>query len=105
LHFIDGSLNAQKYRDEILRPIVIPFIRHHHLIFQHDKARPHVAKFCTQFPEAENVQIFHGQHTHQASPIEHVWDALDQHVRQRVPVPTNIQQLCPAIEKEWENIP
>ncbi len=39
------------------------------------------------------------------SPIEHVWDALDRHIRQRVPVPANIQQLCTAIEEEWTNIP
>jgi hypothetical protein len=39
------------------------------------------------------------------SPVEHVWDALAQRVRQRVPVPGNIQQLCTAIEEEWENIP
>ena len=26
-HFIDDSLNAQIYRDEILRPIFVPFIR------------------------------------------------------------------------------
>ncbi len=26
VHFIDGILNAQRYRDEILRPIVVPFI-------------------------------------------------------------------------------
>ncbi len=26
------------------------------------------------------------------SPIEHVWDALDRRIRQRVPVPANIQQ-------------
>jgi hypothetical protein len=39
------------------------------------------------------------------SPIEHVWDALDQRVRQRVPVPANIQQLHTAIEEEWDNIP
>jgi hypothetical protein len=26
LHFIDGNLNAQRYRDEITRPIVVPFI-------------------------------------------------------------------------------
>jgi hypothetical protein len=37
-HFIDGNLNAQTYRDEILWPIVVPFIRHHHLMFQHDNA-------------------------------------------------------------------
>ena len=50
-------------------------------------------------------KFFHGLHTHQnMSPIEHVWDALDRRVRQRVPVPVNIQQLRTAIE-EWDNIP
>jgi hypothetical protein len=39
------------------------------------------------------------------SPIEHVWDALDLCVQQRVPVHTNIQQLCTAIEEEWDNVP
>ncbi len=52
VHFIDGILNAQKYRDEILRPIVVPFNHNHHLMLQHDKARPHVARICTQFLEA-----------------------------------------------------
>jgi hypothetical protein len=41
LHFINGNLNAQRYRDEILRPIVMPFIPHHHLMFQHDNAWPY----------------------------------------------------------------
>ncbi|KAL0193566.1 hypothetical protein M9458_011862, partial [Cirrhinus mrigala] len=40
VHFIDGILNA--YRDEILRPIVVPFIHNRHLMLQHDNARPHV---------------------------------------------------------------
>ncbi len=39
------------------------------------------------------------------SPIEHVWDALDRRIGQRVPVPANIQQLRTAIEEEWTNIP
>ncbi len=33
--FIDGILNAQRYCDKILRPIVVPFIHDHHLILQH----------------------------------------------------------------------
>jgi hypothetical protein len=37
------------------------------------------------------------------STIEHVWGELDRHVFQRVPA--NIQQLHPAIEEEWDNIP
>ena len=51
LYFIDGNLNAQRYRDEILRPIVVPFIRRHHLMFQHGNARPLVARIYTQFLE------------------------------------------------------
>ncbi len=57
VHFIDGILNAQRYRDEILRPIIVPFIPDHHLMLQHDNAQPHVAKICTQFLEAENIPV------------------------------------------------
>ncbi len=57
MYFIDGILNAQRYRDEILRPIVVPFIHNHHLMLQHDNAQPHVARICTQFLEAENIPV------------------------------------------------
>ncbi len=33
----------QRYSDEILRLIVVPFIHDHHLMLQHNNARPHVA--------------------------------------------------------------
>ncbi len=54
---IDGILNAQRYRAEIMRPIVVPFIHDHHLMLQHDNARPPVARICTQFLEAENIPV------------------------------------------------
>ena len=66
---------------------------------------PHVA-ICAQFLDAENVPVLPWPaYSPDMSPIEHVWDALDQRVRQRVPVPDNIQQLRTAIEEEWDNIP
>ncbi len=106
MHFIEGILNAQRYCDEILRPIVVPFIHDHHLMLQHDNARPHFARICTQFLEAENIPVLAlPAYSPDMSPIEHVWDALDQCIGQRVPVPANIQQLCTAIEEEWTNIP
>ena len=43
----NGTLNAQRYRDEILRPVVVPFIHCHHLMFQHDNAQPHFADLYT----------------------------------------------------------
>ena len=76
IDFIDYNLNAQRYRDEILRPIVVPFI-HRHLMFQHN-AWPHVARICTQFLEAENVPVLPWPaYSPDMSPIKHVWDALD----------------------------
>uniref|UniRef100_A0A8C6KUW6 Tc1-like transposase DDE domain-containing protein n=1 Tax=Nothobranchius furzeri TaxID=105023 RepID=A0A8C6KUW6_NOTFU len=106
VHFIDGILNAQRYCDEFLRPIVVPYIHEHHLMFQQDNARPHVARIYTQFLEAENVPVLAWpEYSLDTSPIEHVWDVLDLRIRQCVPVPTNIQQLHTAIEEEWTSIP
>ncbi len=94
VHFIDGILNAQRYRDEILRPIVVPFIHNHHLVLQHDNARPHVARNSTQFLEAENIPVlaWPAYSPPDMSPIEHVWDALDWRIRQRVPISSNFAQ-------------
>ncbi len=49
VHYIDGILNEQRYRDEI--------IHDHHLKMQHDNAWPHVARICTQFMKAENIPV------------------------------------------------
>ncbi len=76
VHFIDGILNVQRYRVEILRPIVVPFIHDHHLMLQHDNAWPHVARICTQFLEAENIPVLAWLvYSPDMSPFEHVWDA------------------------------
>ncbi len=64
VHFIDGILNAQRYRDEILSPIVVSFIHDHHLMLQHDNARPHVASVDNSW-KLKTSQFLHGQHTHQ----------------------------------------
>jgi transposase len=81
----------------------VPFIHRHNLIFQHDNAQPHVARICTQFLEGENVlqwPVF----SPDMSPVEYVWDALDRHAQQYVPVLANIQQLRTTIKEEWDNI-
>ncbi|MDF4405431.1 hypothetical protein P3471_23045 [Vibrio parahaemolyticus] len=76
------------------------------LMLQHDNAQPHVVRICTQFLEAENIPVLAWPaYSPDMSPIEHVRDALDRRIRQRVPVPANIQQLHTAIEEEWINIP
>ena len=44
LVFVNGTLNAQKYRQDILARHVVPFIRANGGTFQQDNARPHVAR-------------------------------------------------------------
>ncbi len=98
MHFIDGILNAQIYREEILRPIVVPFIHDHHLMLQHDKAQPRVARIRTQFLEAENIPVLAWPaYSPDMSPIAHVWDALDRRIQQRsvfqfLPISSNFTQ-------------
>ncbi len=105
VHFIDAILNTQRHRDKILSPIVVLFIHDHPLVLQHDNAWPHVTRICTQFLEAENIPVIAWPAcSPDMSLIEHVWDALDRSIRQRVPVPAKIQQLRTAIEEEWTNI-
>ncbi len=62
----------QRYRDEILRLIVVPSIHDHHLILQHDTAKPHVARICTtihgswKHPSSCMASILTGHVTHWA---------------------------------------
>ncbi len=67
----------------------------------HPQPSPHVTAWWSwKHPSS----CMTNQYSPDMSPIEHVWDALDRRIRQHVPVPVNIQQLCTAIEEEWTNI-
>ncbi len=68
VNFIDGILNAQRYRDEILSPIVVPFIHDHHLMLQHDPAniqQLHTAieEERTNIPQATINNLINSQST------------------------------------------
>ncbi len=96
---IDGILNAERYRDEILRHIVVPFIHDHHLMLQHDNAQPHVARICTQFQEAEGnktSQFLHGQHIHRTCPplgmFGMFWIGVYDSMFQFLPISSNFTQ-------------
>jgi hypothetical protein len=94
LHFIDDNLNTQRYSDKILRPIVLPFISCHHLMFQHDNARPHVAMICTQILEAENVPVlpWPAYSCHPLSIFEILWIDVYDRVFQFPPKSSNFAQ-------------
>ncbi len=56
VHFIDGILKAHRYRDAILRPIVVLFI--------HDRCDMLQGSVYNSW-KLKTSQFLHGQHTHQ----------------------------------------
>lgn len=55
--FLLKALNARRNCDEIVGPIAMPFILHHHFLLQHNNAWPHVAMICAQFLDAEIIPV------------------------------------------------
>lgn len=103
---VAGALTGIRYRDEILQPHVIPHINANGGLFQHDNARPHVARVCQEFLQRNQVNTLPWPaRSPDLSPIEHLWDDLDRRVRRRNPPPQTLPQLLVALQQEWQNIP
>ena len=100
-----GTLTGKRYINEVLQPVVLPFVQQHHVVLHDDNARPHRARIVQQFLQQNNVDhLDWPARSPDLSPIEHVWDILGQRVRQRVPRPRTLQALGAALQ-EWRKIP
>ena len=102
---VQGNLHAQRYIDHILQPVAIPFLNEHNVrVFQHDNARPHVARITREFMDDQEVMVMEWPaYSPDLNPIEHLWDVLGRRVMERAP--TNVHQLSRMLLEEWEAIP
>ncbi len=61
LHILDrGTVTAQRYRDEVLDPIVKPYagaVGEGFFSLMHDNAGPHTARICTAYPDQQGVEF------------------------------------------------
>ena len=103
---VPGRLNAQLYVQNILQPHALPLLATPRAQFQHDNARPHTARFTTNFLAANNVNTLPWPSlSPDLNPIEHVWDELGRRLSARVNAPANRRELFQALQQEWANIP
>lgn len=106
---IDGNMTAQRYRDEVLQPVVLPYLRGNlgpNAIFQDDNARPHRARIVNEYLQDEGVERMEWPaNSPDLNPIEHLWDQLGRSVRQRVTDRTTLAELRLILVEEWNAIP
>ncbi|KAK7107686.1 hypothetical protein V1264_015566 [Littorina saxatilis] len=108
LYHVVGNLTGQRYRDEILAPIVLPTLQQigPNAVFQDDNATPHRARLVNDYIQQTGVvRMDFPACSPDMNPIEHVWDELDRQVRANHQPPRNLQQLLQMLQQEWQAIP
>ncbi|UYV62988.1 hypothetical protein LAZ67_2002752 [Cordylochernes scorpioides] len=73
---IQGTMTAQRYVDDVLRPVTLPYLQGvPNALYQQDNARPHTARINQQ--ALQDVQMLPWPpYSPDLSPIEHVWDII-----------------------------
>ena len=103
---VDGILTGIRYRDEIIRPHVLPFVQQRNATLQQDNARPHVARVVTDFLTQNNVNVLPWPAiSPDLSPIEHVWDEMQRRLRGLQNQPLTLPDLSRALVRIWNGIP
>ena len=95
LHHVQGSLNGQRYRDEILRPPVVPALQQigQQAALQDDNARPHRARVVNNILRQAGVNRMDWPAcSRDLNPIEKLWDHLEQRVVRNHPPAQTLQQ-------------
>ncbi|GFV31324.1 transposable element Tcb2 transposase [Trichonephila clavipes] len=103
----DGPLTARRYRDEILRPIVVLYAAiGDDFILMDDNCRPHRANLVEDFLfEKGIVRMEWPACSPGMNPIEHLWNALGRRVAGRQPHPQTLKNWQELIWKSGTEYP
>ncbi|UYV65482.1 hypothetical protein LAZ67_3004473 [Cordylochernes scorpioides] len=101
---IQGTMTAQRYVDDVLRPVTLPYLQGvPNALYQQDNARPHTARISQQ--ALQDVQMPPlPPCSPDLSPIEHVWDIIGRRLH-ALPQPRSEDELWQMVEREWRAIP
>ncbi|UYV70835.1 hypothetical protein LAZ67_8000785 [Cordylochernes scorpioides] len=101
---IPSTMTAQRYVDDVLRPVTLPYLQGvPNALYQQDNARPHTARISQQ--ALQDVQMLPWPPcSPDLSPIEHVWDIIGCRLH-ALPQPRSEDELWQMVEREWRAIP
>ncbi|UYV70802.1 K02A2.6-like [Cordylochernes scorpioides] len=89
---IQGTMTAQRYVDDVLRPVTLPYLQGvPNALYQQDNTRPHTARISQQ--ALQDVQMLPWPpYSPDLSPIEHVWDIIGRRLH-ALPQPRSEDEL------------
>ena len=108
LVFVDSTLNARQYINEILEPHVLLYTGAigAQLICIQDNAISHCAKVTQDYLNEQAIVVMDWRAcSPDMNPIEHIWDQLKRATYSRMDRNSTLQNLRIIVEHEWANIP
>lgn len=104
---IQGNLNGQRYRDEVLQPHMLPYAQRlgQGLVFQDDNARPHRAIIVNNFLQHNGIQrMVWPACSPDLNPIELFWEQVGRALAARMVPGTTLAHLPGILTNAWTTI-
>lgn len=107
LVLVENTLNAVGYRDNIVLPVVVPYLANMgpNSILQQDNARPHVARIVHEVFRENNVTTLQWPaNSPDLNPIEKVWDMMKRKMIEEQDGFANAAVLQEAVQNVWQEL-
>lgn len=105
LHTTSKTINRHTYTDILANHLLPTMPTSSRFIFQHDNAKPHIAKHTQNWLQQFGVRLLPSwpARSPEFNAIEYVWSWMTSYVKTQAP--TTREQLKRAIRLAWQNIP
>lgn len=109
LTFIDGKMDAKTYKNILSISYVKTLADHNYTVdnsfLVQDNDPKHTALSTKQWLASNNIRALPWPScSPDLNPIEHVWNYVDDRIREREILPTNLAELLLAIQDEWYKV-
>ena len=104
---MQGNLNGQRYRDEVVQPHVLPYAQRigQGFVLQDDNARPHRARVVNDFLQQNGIQRMEWPAcSPDLNPIELLWEQVGRALTARMVLGTTLAQLPAILTDAWTSI-